>query len=69
MFVLQVAGDKGIAIDIAPAEGVLPPEGSFSCTLHCATALVGDYSDTLHVQVSEMLQQCRSLNPPRDIAP
>lgn len=48
---LQVMGEKGIALQIGPNEGLLPPWGHFTCTLTCSTDMCGDYTDVLHVQV------------------
>lgn len=48
---LQVMRDKGIAIEVAPSAGLLPPWGYFACTLTCSTDMCGAYADVLHVQV------------------
>ncbi|DBA92123.1 TPA: hypothetical protein ACH3X1_015848 [Trebouxia sp. C0004] len=50
----QVVGGKGIAMGLTPSHGLLPPGGSFTCTISCTTDMCGDYADILHVQVGDL---------------
>ncbi|KAL0048861.1 hypothetical protein WJX82_001204 [Trebouxia sp. C0006] len=50
----QVVGGKGMAMRLTPSHGLLPPGGSFTCTVSCTTDMCGDYTDILHVQVGDL---------------
>ncbi len=44
-----------MAMRLTPSHGLLPPGGSFTCTVSCTTDMCGDYTDILHVQVARLL--------------